>query len=253
MKSVPLLGVDRGPISGIAPGASVIAYRVCRPSCYQSDSVAAVQQAILDGVDVINFSVGGGANAYSDPVELAFLDAYGAGISVNASAGNSGPGAATAEHTGPWVTTVAASTSDRQFESELTLTAPGGETYTKVGSTVTQGVTDTPDRAGHGGPRLHREHPVRCPVPDRFGDRQGRAVPARHQRPGGEGLQRSAGRGRRDDPVQPHRAATSRPTTTGCRPSTSRARTPTCWTSSPRTRTPPRPGRRARRPPCRAT
>lgn len=144
VKTVPLLGVDRGPISGMAPGASIIMYRVCRPSCYQSDSVAAVQQAIVDGVDVLNFSVGGGGNAYSDPVELAFLDAYAAGISVNASAGNSGPGAATAEHTGPWVTTVGASTSDRHFESDLTLTAPGGESFTKVGSTVTQGVTDTP-------------------------------------------------------------------------------------------------------------
>ena len=144
VRNATLLGVDRGPISGIAPGASVIAYRVCRPSCYQSDTVAAVQQAIVDGVDVINFSVSGGNNAYSDPVELAFLDAYGAGISVNASAGNAGPGAGTANHAGPWVTTVAASTSDRFFESELTLTAPGGETYSKVGSTVTQGVTDAP-------------------------------------------------------------------------------------------------------------
>ena len=32
-------------------------------------------------------------NPYTDPVELAFLDAFNAGISVNASAGNSGPGA----------------------------------------------------------------------------------------------------------------------------------------------------------------
>ena len=106
-----LLGVDRGPASGIAPGAEVIMYRVCiQDSCYQSDSVAAVQQAIMDNVDVINFSIGGGANPYSDPVELAFLDAYASGIAVNASAGNSGPGAATAEHGGPWETTVGAST-----------------------------------------------------------------------------------------------------------------------------------------------
>ena len=49
-------------------------------------------QAILDGVDVINFSISGGANPFTDPVELAFLDAYKAGITVAASAGNSGPG-----------------------------------------------------------------------------------------------------------------------------------------------------------------
>ncbi len=142
--SAPLLGTDRGPISGIAPGAHVIAYRVCMASgCYSSDSVAAIQQAITDGVDVINFSISGGAGAYSDPVELAFLDAYAAGISVSASAGNSGPTAATSDHAGPWVTTVGASTSDRHFESTLTLTADNGQSFSKVGSTVTSGIAAT--------------------------------------------------------------------------------------------------------------
>lgn len=140
-----VLGVDRGPVSGIAPGASVIAYRVCLDQgCYGSDSVSAVEQAIVDGVDVINFSISGGSNAFTDPVELAFLDATAAGISVNASAGNSGPGSGTTDHGGPWTTTVAASTSDRHFQSTLTLTAADGATYTKVGSTITQGVTDIP-------------------------------------------------------------------------------------------------------------
>ena len=44
-----------------------------------------------DGVNVINFSISGGANPYSDAVELAFLDAYNAGVFVAASAGNAGP------------------------------------------------------------------------------------------------------------------------------------------------------------------
>ena len=59
--------------------------------CYSSDSAAAVQQAILDGVNVINFSIAGGASPFTDPVELAFLDAYAAGVFVAASAGNDGP------------------------------------------------------------------------------------------------------------------------------------------------------------------
>jgi subtilisin family serine protease len=140
-----IFGVDRGAISGIAPGASVIAYRVCLAAgCYSSDSAAAVQQAILDGVDVINFSISGGKNPYTDPVEIAFLDAFAAGISVNASAGNSGPGAATTDHGSPWVTTVAASTSNRAFTSTLTLTADNGDVFTKLGSTLTQGVTGVP-------------------------------------------------------------------------------------------------------------
>ncbi len=124
--SAPLFGIERGPINGIAPGAHVIMYRVCLDQgCFQSDSVAAIEQAILDGVDVINFSIGGGASPFSDPVELAFLEAYAAGITVNASAGNAGPGAGTADHGGPWVNTVGASTSNRHFLTTLELAAGG--------------------------------------------------------------------------------------------------------------------------------
>ncbi len=140
--SAELYGVDRGPICGVAPGARVIQYRVClSQGCYGSDSVAAVQQAILDGVNVINFSISGGAQPYSDPVELAFLDAVHAGISVNASAGNSGPDAGTAEHGGPWVTTVGASTGPRAFTSTLHLTADGGAALDVSGVTLTNGIT----------------------------------------------------------------------------------------------------------------
>ncbi len=136
-----LFGVERGPLSGIAPGAHVIHYRVCIVGCFSSDSVDAVEQSIVDDVDVINFSISGGANPFSDSVELAFLDAYAAGISVNASAGNSGPGPATTDHGGPWVTTVGASTSDRHFLTTLHLTADGGATLDIEGVTVTAGIS----------------------------------------------------------------------------------------------------------------
>ena len=155
--SAEVFGVDRGPVSGVAPGASVIAYRVCGPDgCFSSDSVAAVGQALLDGVDVLNFSISGGNSAYTDPVELAFLDAFAGGITVNASAGNDGPGAATANHAGPWTTTVAASTSDRAFTSALILTSSDGAGYVKQGTTITDGVTGAPvvqpeDVAGYPG------------------------------------------------------------------------------------------------------
>jgi hypothetical protein len=91
--STPVLGVDRGPIHGIAPGAHLAVYKVCGPQgCASTDSIAAVGQAILDGVNVINYSIGGGTSPFSDPVELAFLDAYAANVFVSASAGNEGPG-----------------------------------------------------------------------------------------------------------------------------------------------------------------
>ena len=144
--SATLYGVERGPVSGVAPGARVIMYRVCLAAgCFSSDSVAAVNQAIADDVDVINFSISGGRNPYTDSVELAFLDAFRAGISVNASGGNSGPGSATVDHGGPWVTTVGASTSNRFFTSTLQLTADGGATFSMPGVTLTNGIsTATP-------------------------------------------------------------------------------------------------------------
>ena len=139
--SAVLYGVERGPVCGIAPGAHVEVFRVCLASgCFSSDSVAAVSQAITDGVNVINFSISGGGQPYTDPVELAFLDATNAGISVNASAGNSGPGAGTSDHGGPWTTTVGASTGPRSFNSTLHLTADGGATLDVPGVTLTNGI-----------------------------------------------------------------------------------------------------------------
>jgi subtilisin family serine protease len=136
-----VFGLPRGRVSGMAPGARIIAYRVClEQGCYSSDSVSAIEQAVIDGVDVINFSISGGADPSSDPVELAFLDAYAAGIDVNASAGNSGPGPATSEHAGPWVTTVGASYGPNAFMTGLQLRASDGATLSLPGSTITRGV-----------------------------------------------------------------------------------------------------------------
>jgi Subtilase family/Fibronectin type-III domain/PA domain len=138
VESAPMWGIDRGPTSGMAPGAWVIGYRVClQQGCFPSDSVAAVDQAIDDEVDVLNFSISGGNNAYADAVELAFLTAYGAGILVNASAGNAGPGPGTANHAGPWVNTVGASYPSRIYHADLHLQAPGGATLEASGVTIT--------------------------------------------------------------------------------------------------------------------
>ena len=123
-------------ISGVAPRAHVVAYKVCGiEGCYSSDSAAAVQQAIEDGIDVINFSISGGENPYSDVVSQAFLDAYEAGIFVAASAGNDGPGPDTVAHREPWTTTVAASTSDVYMAGTLSLVGNG--TLDLVGTSIT--------------------------------------------------------------------------------------------------------------------
>ncbi len=113
-----------GKGSGMAPGAKVAAYKVCwtgRPGfgsgCFNSDSVAAINDAVFDGVDVLNYSIGGGSESSAlDPVAMAFRGASNAGVYVANSAGNSGPGESTLDHPAPWVTTVAAATFRRAFQ-----------------------------------------------------------------------------------------------------------------------------------------
>lgn len=110
-------------VQGVAPRANVISYKVCNPGCPSTASVAAVDQAIADGVDVLNYSISGADNPWNDSVDLAFLDAHDAGITVAASAGNSGPGASTVAKTGPWNMSVAATTHNRVFGNEVSITA----------------------------------------------------------------------------------------------------------------------------------
>lgn len=115
-----------GAISGIAPRARIAAYKVCwgrndEGGCFNTDSVAAIDQAVADGVDVINFSISGSRTSFRDPVEIAFLFAADAGVFVATSAGNSGPTTSTVAHPSPWVTTVAAGTHNRDGTGAVTL------------------------------------------------------------------------------------------------------------------------------------
>jgi subtilisin family serine protease len=115
-------GASFGASSGVAPAAKVAVYKVCwedndpnTGGCYSSASVEAIDAAIKDGVDVLNYSISGNTNSTTDPVALAFLNAAAVGVFVSASAGNSGPAVSTVNHASPWLTTVAAST----FPSDL--------------------------------------------------------------------------------------------------------------------------------------
>ncbi|WP_231728496.1 S8 family serine peptidase [Arthrobacter sp. EPSL27] len=119
-------GRSFGLTSGIAPAAKLSVYKVCwedtdpnTGGCYSSASVAAVEQALEDGVDVLNYSISGSATSVIDPVSIAFLNAAAAGVFVAASAGNSGPTASTVNHGGPWVTTVAASSFSQELQGTV--------------------------------------------------------------------------------------------------------------------------------------
>lgn len=125
---VTINGLDLGFLSGMAPRARLAMYKVCftgttatNGGCSSSATVSAVNQAIKDGVDVINYSIGptAGGGLMSDPQEVAFLNASNAGIFVAAAAGNAGTVTGSASNLGPWHATVAASSHNRTIGANV--------------------------------------------------------------------------------------------------------------------------------------
>ena len=105
-------------LSGIAPKAKLISYKVCEAGtgCPSGALFSALDQALLDNVQVINISISGAdVSPWKDPVTRALLNVRKAGIVPVAAAGNSGPGAATVGYPGssPWVLSVGATTGTR--------------------------------------------------------------------------------------------------------------------------------------------
>ncbi|HSG42695.1 MAG TPA: S8 family serine peptidase [Anaerolineales bacterium] len=137
-----VFGLPRGTVSGIAPRAQIIAYKGLGDlGGFTSDLAASIDQAVADGVDVINYSIGGGASGPGAD-EIAFLFADAAGVFVATSAGNSGPGASTLGNPGtmPWLMTVGASTQSRFFQGTVVL----GDGSEYVGASMTSGVGSAP-------------------------------------------------------------------------------------------------------------
>jgi hypothetical protein len=155
--SASIFGVPRGTVSGMAPRARIAAYKACwnDQGCFTSDLSSAIDHAVADGVDVINYSIGGGP-ALLTLDSIAFLNATnppGAarGVFASVSAGNNGPGPSTVGGPAvvPWVTAVGASTQDRAFTNTVTLGS--GATFTGV--SITRGLGSRPlvDAADAGG------------------------------------------------------------------------------------------------------
>ncbi|KAK7340450.1 hypothetical protein VNO77_21153 [Canavalia gladiata] len=125
-----VFGNGNGTAKGGSPSARVASYKVCwsltdSASCYGADVLAAIDQAISDGVDVINLSAGGNyiltpEGIFTDEVSIGAFHAIARNVLLVASAGNDGPNPATVVNVAPWVFTVAASTIDRDFSSTLT-------------------------------------------------------------------------------------------------------------------------------------
>ncbi|KAI3447220.1 hypothetical protein Pfo_003885 [Paulownia fortunei] len=132
VQNASLLGYAKGNARGMATHARLATYRVCwKSGCLGSDILAAMERAILDGVDVLSMSLGGGSAPYfRDTIAVGAFAAMEKGILVSCSAGNSGPAKESLANVAPWIMTVGAGTIDRDFPSFATL--GNGKKYTGV-------------------------------------------------------------------------------------------------------------------------
>ncbi len=124
--------------SGVAPAARIAVYKACwlaplpaDDGCTTADTVAAIDHAVADGVDVLDYPISGQLQPGTDSVELAFLNASAAGVFVSTAAGNDGPAAGSVQHASPWVATVGASV-DQLYQGAVDL----GDGTSYVGAMV---------------------------------------------------------------------------------------------------------------------
>jgi subtilisin family serine protease len=127
--------LGRGTARGMAPKARLAVYKVIwNDTGADSDVLAAVDQAVADGVDVISISITVRYVANDSGVRPPFwrdwtaIATYGAmkkGVFWSLSAGNDGPlpdsPTGTVTNVAPWMTTVGAAYTDRIFAAEVLL------------------------------------------------------------------------------------------------------------------------------------
>lgn len=107
-------------------------YKVCwiLYGCSDADLLAGFDDAIADGVNIISISFGSILTAHSyfeNSINIGSFHAMKRGILVLNSAGNDGPLRYRVGASAPWLLTVAASTIDRKFITEVKL--GNGEVY----------------------------------------------------------------------------------------------------------------------------
>ncbi|CAL1387438.1 unnamed protein product [Linum trigynum] len=120
-----LYGFGEGTARGGVPSARIAVYKVCwADSCYFSDILAAFDDAIADGVDLISLSLGAeiSRDHFEDPIAIGSFHAMKEGILTVDSAGNDGvQGLYTVRNFSPWSLSVAATAIDRQFFAQVRL------------------------------------------------------------------------------------------------------------------------------------
>ncbi|KAL6654855.1 hypothetical protein ACP70R_008320 [Stipagrostis hirtigluma subsp. patula] len=126
-------GLGAGVARGGAPRARVAVYKVCwgeGTACNGAAVLAAFDDAIKDGVDVLSVSVGGRFEHFGT------LHAVARGVTVVFSGGNQGPVPYSVQNASPWVITVAASTIDRSFPTGISIRVGEEDQETVVGQSL---------------------------------------------------------------------------------------------------------------------
>ncbi|KAI8016653.1 Subtilisin-like protease SBT3 [Camellia lanceoleosa] len=124
VESVSFFGYAGGTARGLAPRARLAVYKVLWDEGIQSsDFLAAIDQAVADGVDILSLSFGFDYDLpfYENTIAIACFGAMEKGVFVAHAGGNTGPDILSLYDSIPWTTTVAASSIDRSFAGTVTL------------------------------------------------------------------------------------------------------------------------------------
>ncbi|XP_020588224.1 cucumisin-like [Phalaenopsis equestris] len=118
-------GLASGTARGGVPSARLAIYKVCWKGnkCSDFNILAAFDDAIADGVDIISISIGESISKqyFEDAIAIGSFHAMKKDILTSCSAGNSGPSRSTLSNYAPWMLTVAAGTIDRKFVANVKL------------------------------------------------------------------------------------------------------------------------------------
>ncbi|GLU19611.1 hypothetical protein SLE2022_358510 [Rubroshorea leprosula] len=129
VKNASFFGIGQGTARGGAPRARLAVYKTCWGKnldgmCTEEDILAAFDDALSDGVNVISASFGSTpplAPFFASSADIGSFHAAQNGVSVVFSAGNDGPDPSLVNNVAPWSLCVAASSIDRTFPAEIVL------------------------------------------------------------------------------------------------------------------------------------
>ncbi|CAH1448245.1 unnamed protein product [Lactuca virosa] len=134
---VVVKGSYYGRASGMAPRARIAVYKAIYPSIgTRTDVIAAMDQAIKDGVDILSLSIGPDEPPEKTITMLSMFDifmlfAHKAGVFVVQAAGNRGPDSYSTLSYSPWVVGVASCDTDRTYPNSLVL--GNGQRFNGIG------------------------------------------------------------------------------------------------------------------------